>query len=119
MLSVLLYRLAVAGAIYALGNGFPLGPTIGDVVVAITGACIQLIFILIMSKIYEFLAEKLTDWGTIANLSSLFSFLLLFSLSLSLPSLRSFSLSSLSPSLSSHLINITHLHRASSNSDRV
>ena len=66
MLSVLLYRLAVAGAIYALVNGFPLGPTVGDIIVAVTGACIQLVFILIMNKIYGFLAYQLTNWGTTA-----------------------------------------------------
>lgn len=63
MFAVLLYRLAVAGLIYQAVSGLPLGPSVGDIVVALTGACLQLIAIIIMNKIYEFLAFKLTNWG--------------------------------------------------------
>lgn len=63
MFAVILYRLAVAGLIYSLVNGLPLGPSVGDIIVAITGACIQLVAIIIMNKLYEFLAFKLTNWG--------------------------------------------------------
>ena len=61
--SVLLYRLAVAGAIYRLVSGISGGPSIGDIIVSISGALIQLVAILIMNKLYEFLAYKLTNWG--------------------------------------------------------
>ena len=60
---VLLYRLAVAGLIFRALNGLPLGPSVGDIIVSITGAAIQLIAIIIMNKIYEFLAYRLTKWG--------------------------------------------------------
>ena len=61
--SVLLYRLAVAGAIYRLVSGISGGPSIGDIIVSISGALIQLVAILIMNRLYEFLAYKLTNWG--------------------------------------------------------
>ncbi len=61
--AVILYRLAVAGLIYQLVSGLPLGPSVGDIVVAITGAALQLVAIIIMNKIYEFLAFHLTNWG--------------------------------------------------------
>lgn len=63
MFAVLLYRLAVAGLIYELVSGLPLGPSVGDIIVAITGAGLQLVAIIIMNKIYEFLAYRLTNWG--------------------------------------------------------
>ena len=62
-MAVIIYRLAVAGAIYRALNGLPLGPSVGDLVVSITGAAIQLVAIIIMNKLYEFVALKLTDWG--------------------------------------------------------
>ena len=61
--SVLLYRLAVAGLIYRVVSGFTGGPSIGDIIVSITGACIQLVAIIIMNRVYEWLAYKLTNWG--------------------------------------------------------
>ena len=61
--SVLLYRLAVAGAIYRVVSNISGGPSVGDIVVSITGASIQLVAILIMNRLYEFLAYKLSDWG--------------------------------------------------------
>jgi anoctamin-7 len=61
--AVLLYRLAVAGLIYQAVSGLPLGPSVGDIIVAITGAGVQLVAIIFMNKIYEFLAFKLTNWG--------------------------------------------------------
>ena len=61
--SVLLYRLAVAGAIYRIVSGISGGPSIGDILVSITGAMLQLVAIIIMNKLYEFLAYKLTNWG--------------------------------------------------------
>lgn len=60
--SVLLYRLAVAGAIYRIVSGISGGPSIGDILVSITGAMLQLVAIIIMNKLYEFLAYKLTNW---------------------------------------------------------
>ena len=61
--SVLLYRLAVAGAIYRIVSGISGGPSIGDILVSITGALIQLVAILVMNRLYEYLAYKLTNWG--------------------------------------------------------
>lgn len=61
--SVLLYRLAVAGAIYRLVSGISGGPSVADIIVSISGALIQLVAILIMNRLYEFLAYKLTNWG--------------------------------------------------------
>ena len=61
--SVLLYRLAVAGAIYRVVSGISGGPSIGDILVSITGALLQLVAIIIMNKLYEYLAYKLTNWG--------------------------------------------------------
>jgi hypothetical protein len=61
--AVLLYRLAVAGLIYQAVSNLPLGPSVGDIIVAITGAVLQLVAIIVMNKLYEFLAYKLTTWG--------------------------------------------------------
>ena len=61
--SVLLYRLAIAGLIYRRVSGVTGGPSIGDIIVSITGACIQLVAIIVMNKLYEYLAYKLTNWG--------------------------------------------------------
>ncbi len=61
--AVLLYRLAVAGAIYRLVSGISGGPSVSDIVVSISGACIQLVFILIMNRVYEYLATVLNNWG--------------------------------------------------------
>ena len=60
---VLLYRLAIAGAIYVLVSDVDGGPSVGDLVVSMTAAIIQLITILILNKIYSYLAKWLTDWG--------------------------------------------------------
>ena len=56
---VLLYRLGVAGVIYRL----PGGPSVGDIIVSITGAMIQLVAIIILNQVYERLALVLTNWG--------------------------------------------------------
>ena len=61
--SVLLYRLAVAGAVYSIVSGISGGPSVGDILVSITGAMIQLVAIIIMNKLYEYLAYHLTNWG--------------------------------------------------------
>ena len=61
--SVLLYRLAVAGLVYRVVSGVSGGPSVGDIVVSITGALIQLVAILIMNRLYEWLAYNLTNWG--------------------------------------------------------
>ena len=61
--AVLLYRLAVAGAIYTLVSGTSGGPSVADITVSITGACLQLVAILIMNRIYEYLATRLNKWG--------------------------------------------------------
>ncbi len=61
--AVLLYRLAVAGAIYRVVSGVAGGPSVSDIVVSISGACIQLVFIIIMNKLYEYLATLLNSWG--------------------------------------------------------
>ena len=63
VVAVLLYRLAVAGLIYQAVSRLGIAPSLGDIIVAITGAGLQLIAIIIMNKIYEFLALKLTNWG--------------------------------------------------------
>jgi len=59
---VLLYRLGVAGLIYRLVSNIPGGPSVGDIVVSISGACIQLVAILILNRLYEYFAYKLTSW---------------------------------------------------------
>ena len=63
MFSVLLYRLAVAGAVYSIVSGISGGPSVGDIIVSITSALIQLVAILIMNKLYKRLAYKFTNWG--------------------------------------------------------
>jgi len=65
VVAVLIYRLAVAAAIYALVASLPNGPSIGDIAVSVSGACLQLVGILVMNKIYEFLAYKLTKLGNL------------------------------------------------------
>jgi hypothetical protein len=60
--SVLLYRLAIAGVLYQAVSGISGGPSIGDIAVSITGAVIQLVAIIIMNRVYEYLAYKLTNW---------------------------------------------------------
>ena len=61
--SVLLYRLGIAGVIYRAVSGIPGGPSIGDIVVSLTGAVIQLIAIIILNRLYEVLALILNNWG--------------------------------------------------------
>lgn len=63
MVAVLLYRLVVARAIYAAVASIQFGPSVADIAVSISGACIQLVCIIIMNKLYEFVAYKLTNWG--------------------------------------------------------
>ena len=60
---VLLYRLAVSALIYRAIRSIPGGPSAADLIVSITGSCIQLIFIVIMNQVYERLATWLTSWG--------------------------------------------------------
>ncbi|XP_064396523.1 anoctamin-7-like isoform X2 [Halichondria panicea] len=60
--AVLVYRLVVAAAIYAVVANISGGPTVGDIVVSVSGAVIQLVTIIIMNRIYEWLAYKLTTW---------------------------------------------------------
>lgn len=73
MFSVLLYRLAVAGLIYRIVSGITGGPSVGDILVSITGALIQLVAILVMNKLYEFLAYKLSNWGKYMYVHGVFS----------------------------------------------
>lgn len=61
--AVILYRLAVAGLIYQAVNRIGVSPAVGDIVVAITGAVLQLLAIIVMNKLYEFFAYRLTNWG--------------------------------------------------------
>ncbi len=61
--SVIVYRLATGGTIYSLVSNISGGPSIADIVVSITGAIIQLIIILILNKMYTYLALWLTDLG--------------------------------------------------------
>lgn len=62
--SILLYRIAISAVLYV-----PLVNTAGraagagaSIFASITGACVQLVGILIMNFVYKLLAEKLTDW---------------------------------------------------------
>ena len=48
---------------YSIVSGITGGPSVGDIVVSITSALIQLVAILIMNKLYERFAYKLTNWG--------------------------------------------------------
>lgn len=62
VVAVLIYRLVVAAAIYAIVANIQNGPSVGDIAVSITGACLQLVAIIVMNRIYEWLAFKLTTW---------------------------------------------------------
>ncbi len=61
--AVLVYRLVVAAAIYVVVANISGGPTVADIIVSVSGACIQLVTIIIMNRVYEWLAYKLTTWG--------------------------------------------------------
>ena len=63
VIAVLITKLVAAAAIYSIVANIQNGPTVGDIVVSVVGACIQLVAIIIMNKIYEWLAYKLTTWG--------------------------------------------------------
>ena len=65
--AVLIYRLAVSSFFYRTISrlGLPGGPSVADLTVSITGACIQLVAITVMNLIYERLALWLTKWGKI------------------------------------------------------
>ena len=63
MIAVVIYRLAVAAAIYVLVNGLSIGPSVGGITVTLSAGIIQVVAIRIMDKIYTYLAYKLTDWG--------------------------------------------------------
>jgi hypothetical protein len=63
--AVLLYRIAVAAALYVPLATLTSSTAIGagaSILASITGAVIQLIGILIMNIVYKFIAVKLTDW---------------------------------------------------------
>ena len=60
---VFIYRIAISGLLYHLLSGINNRPTIIDFVVSITGAALQLLFIEVLNKIYEYLARLLNDWG--------------------------------------------------------
>ena len=49
--TVLLYRLAVAGALYRAVQNLNGGPSAADFVVLLTGSLLQLIAILVMNKV--------------------------------------------------------------------
>ena len=80
--TVLLYRLAVAGALYRAVQNLNGGPSAADFVVLITGSVLQLVAILVMNKVslycsflvyvstcflykqlYQYFAVELTKWG--------------------------------------------------------
>ena len=83
--AVLLYRLAVVGALYRAVQNLNGGPSAADFVVLITGSLIQLVAILVMNKVskflyispvysvykvctfykqlYQYFAVELTKWG--------------------------------------------------------
>ena len=63
VIAVLFYRLAVSGLIYHLVASITGGPSAADIAVSITGAAIQLISIVILNKVYEYLAIFLNNWG--------------------------------------------------------
>ena len=69
--AVLIYRLAVSTAIYRAIESLPGGPSAADLLVSITGSCIQLIFIIIMNQVYERLATWLTSWGKLLLLCNI------------------------------------------------
>ena len=52
--AVLLYRLAVSGALYRAVQNLNGGPSAADFVVLLTGSLIQLVTILIMNKVSEY-----------------------------------------------------------------
>ena len=60
---VLFYRIAIAGLLYNALIGVSGGPSIANIVVSITGAAIQLIFIIFLNNIYGYLALVLNNWG--------------------------------------------------------
>ncbi|XP_065912183.1 anoctamin-7-like [Dysidea avara] len=60
--AVLLYRLAVAGALYRAVQNVNGGPSGADFVVLLTGSLLQLVGILVMNKLYEYFAVQLTNW---------------------------------------------------------
>ena len=62
--SVIVYRLAIAGLLYRAVSNISGGPSVADIAVSVTGAMLQLVAIIVMNKAYEFLAYKLTNWGT-------------------------------------------------------
>ena len=61
--AVLLYRLAISALIYRGVRTIPGGPSAADLIVSITGSCIQLVAIVVMNQVYERLATWLTSWG--------------------------------------------------------
>ena len=63
--SLILYRIALAALFYVTASQLKGGPGIADFSVAITGAIIQLTCVIILNKVYEFLAYKLTNWGNV------------------------------------------------------
>ena len=62
-LGVLFYRIAIAGLLYNALIGVSGGPSVADIIVSITGAGIQLIFIIVLNNIYGYLALVLNNWG--------------------------------------------------------
>ena len=63
VIAVLVTKLVAAAAIYTIVANIQNGPSVGDIAVSVVGACIQLVAIIIMNKVYEWLAYKLTTWG--------------------------------------------------------
>ena len=63
--SLILYRIALAALLYITASQLKGGPSIADFSVSITGAIIQLTCVIILNKVYEFLAYRLTDWGNV------------------------------------------------------
>ena len=55
--------MAVAATLYVYVSQIQGGPSVGDIIASITAAIIQLIFVMVLNIVYEFLAYKLTDWG--------------------------------------------------------
>ena len=59
--------MAVSTLIYRLIKNFPGGPSIADLAVSISGACLQLVAITVMNVAYEYLAIWLTKWGKLSH----------------------------------------------------
>jgi len=65
--AVLLYRLAVAGALYRAVQNLNGGPSAADFIVLLTGSLIQLLGILVMNKVSCFAGVIIILWYAYAR----------------------------------------------------